>query len=61
MASLSDKNVRRFDIAMNNLFGMCSIQGVGNFDCYFQNALRVQTVRGNQVLESLRHPDTPWR
>ena len=55
MAALSDEDVGRLDIAMNDAFGVRCIEGVGDFDCHreqhfrFQGAARDAMLQGHSV------------
>ncbi len=40
VAALGDENIRRLDIAMDDSFGVCGIESIGNFDAEIQEAIR---------------------
>ncbi len=52
MAARGDKNICGFDVAMNDAFGVCGIEGVGDFDGEGDESLGVERAAGDFVFES---------
>ena len=53
MAALGDENVCGFDVAMNDAFGVGSIEGVGNLNGEIEQVFQIDARAGDHVLESL--------
>ena len=51
MAAFSDKNIRGFDIAMNDALGMSGIERVGNLNCQTEQNIRLDGLSADQMLE----------
>src|SRR5215467_5998852 len=51
MAALRDENIGGLDIAMNDVFGMRSVQGIGNFDGESQHVAHFHRLSANTVLQ----------
>ncbi len=51
VAALGHKDVRGFDVAMDDAFGMSRVKGVGHFDGNVQNALQLHRASDNVVLQ----------
>ena len=51
MTTLGDENVRGFNVAVNDAFGMCRIESIGNFDGERENRVRVQRTIADAMLQ----------
>ena len=51
MATFSDENIGGLNVAMDDVLGMRSIQGIGNLGTDIQNSLEVHWPACNQMLE----------
>jgi hypothetical protein len=56
MARLSNKDVRRLDVAVDDSFGMSGVWCIGNLDSEQENRHARQC-----DASGLHHPRTPWR
>ena len=51
MTTLGDKDVGGLDVAMDNAFAVCGIEGVGDLDGERKESLDVERAAGNAVLQ----------
>jgi hypothetical protein len=51
VAAFGHKNVRGFDVAMDDAFGVGGVKSIGHFDCHVQNALQLHRASDNFVLQ----------
>jgi hypothetical protein len=51
MAALSDEDIRRLDVAMDDSLCMRCVECVGDLSCHAQQHLRLQRFAGNEMLQ----------
>ena len=51
MAARVYENIRRLDVAMNDAFGVCHVQGIGNFDGEIEQQFEFQRSASDAVFQ----------
>jgi hypothetical protein len=61
VAALGHENIGRFDVSMNDAFGVRGVQGIGNLNRQSEQNIGIDGPSIDAVLPVSCHPEIPWR